>query len=699
MVKQLDFNGDLFSTHIKSGSKVFLNNSELDIDLKLELDRTNKNLLIHEGIIKTKGLQFSLSGSIKTEQNKPKLNLVIQTEKTELSRLFNTIPKEFLKPIKDFQLNGKIRLKSQINGTFSGNQFPRIKVEFDVLDGDFKYALKNLHFRNIDFSGTFDNGSKHKKQTYSLVLNDANIALEGGSLAGNLSIQNFEKPDINVKFISSIQLESLKNYFIVDTVKNMKGLLEINMNFRNKLKDFRQFTIHDFISSKTSGEMKISNMHIELKNSPHLFTDFNGSFKFNNKDLEVDHFSGNVSGTDFLLKGTFTNILAYAFSNNEPVYITADLKSHQFNLDRLLPKTKGKTSSKGLRFSNRINYKLNISFDEFNFRKFNATNITGTINQENRILTVSDVRFLSMDGNARIWGTINGRNPKNHLISCKAEISSVNIQKLFHDLGNFGQQNLTDEHIRGTVDANLEYSSTLSPFLKVDAGSVYSLADITISNGELINYQPLQKLSRYIKEEELKHVRFSKLTNQVKIENKVVNLPEMDIESSSLNIHLFGNHNFDNTIDYHLQLLVSEIFLNKKNTKSFTGDDFIKDDGVGQTKLFLRLTGDAKDPVVKFDTREVRDKIESDLIKERQTLKKVLQDEFKIKSTEDTLEEPLLIEEESQKDFIIEWEKSEKDSILLPPQKMDSPPQKKEKSPEKDFIIIWDEENDTIKIK
>ncbi len=561
--QQFDFDGNIFSTHIKSGSKVFLENSELIIDLKLALNNVNKSLAIHEGNVKTNGLHISFLGNIHTTQNIPVLDLNVETDKTELSLLLNSIPKDFLKPIKDLQLNGKIKLKSHIEGPFSGNQVPRIKIDFDIFDGDIKYALKNLHFSNIDFKGSFDNGSKHNKQTYSLILSDAKIALEGGSLAGTLAIQNFEKPDIRVDFRSSLQLEGLNNYFVFETVKNMKGLLEIDMSFQNKLKDFRQFTIQDFISSKTSGEMRIKNMEIELKDSPNQFSDFNGSFKFNNKDLQVDQFSGKVSGTDFQLKGTFKNILAFAFSNDEPVYITADLISHKFNLDRLLPKSNGNTSSNGLSFSNRINYKLNISLEEFNFRKFSATNIIGSINQQNRILTVSDVKLSTMDGNARIWGTINGRNPVNHLISCKAEISSVNIQKLFHDLGNFGQQNLTDEHIRGTVDATLEYSSTLSPFLQVDAGSVYSLADISITNGELINYQPLQKLSKYIKEEELKHVRFSKLTNQVKIENKVVHLPEMDIESSSLNIHLFGNHNFDNTIDYHLQLLISEIFLNK----------------------------------------------------------------------------------------------------------------------------------------
>ena len=173
--------------------------------------------------------------------------------------------------------------------------------------------------------------------------------------------------------------------------------------------------------------------------------------------------------------------------------------------------------------------------------------------------------------------------------------------------------------------------------------------------------------------------------------------PEMDIESSSLNIHLFGKHNFNNQIDYHLQLLVSEIFMNRKNPETETGNDFIIDDGLGQTKLFLRLIGDANDPSIKYDTREVRDKIASEMKAEKETIKEVLQNEFNIKSTKGNQEEPLLIEDESQQDFLIEWEAPIVDSIKKPTLEKKKTKPKGNKKEEKDFIIIWEEENDTIK--
>jgi hypothetical protein len=168
----------------------------------------------------------------------------------------------------------------------------------------------------------------------------------------------------------------------------------------------------------------------------------------------------------------------------------------------------------------------------------------------------------------------------------------------------------------------------------------------------------------------------------------------MDINSSSLNINLFGNHNFNNQIDYHVQLLVAEILVNKKKVKEDIGDNFVNDDGLGKTKLYLRLTGDASNPTVKFDSKEVRKKITSNLNDEKETLKNVLREEFNIKQDKKEDNQSELIEKKDQQNFIIEWEK-DTTPAQIPTQNNLKPDTNKVK--EKDFIIIWDEKEDTLK--
>jgi hypothetical protein len=300
-----------------------------------------------------------------------------------------------------------------------------------------------------------------------------------------------------------------------------------------------------------------------------------------------------------------------------------------------------------------------------------------------------------MEGKVLLDGTIDGRNDELYFMDCTADFQGVNIEQLFRDFGNFGQQNITDAHLRGTVDARVHYSSTLTPYLFVDQQSVYTLADVEIQNGELIHYEPLKKLSRYVDEEDLDHIRFSTLKNQIRIENEVVHIPRMDIESSSLNLSLYGEHSFDNQIDYHVQLFLAEI-LSREAAEEDLGDNFVSDEETGQAKLFLSMTGSAEDPVVKYDTREVRNKIASDIKQEREELKNVFRKEFGGQEAGRQPADAAQAEADPGKqDFILQWEET-KQAKKTSEIKQETPQRTRKKEQQKEFIIEWDERKDTI---
>ena len=697
-VQEFDFSGLLFSSHIKSGRNVFLENRELSVLTEIAIDKDDGTIHIKQGIIRSEGIDFTVTGNISTDEDNKNLDLAIDVERSSIRSLMNIIPGQYLDPFNDIAIQGEVVIQAGIAGNFSGNHIPRIQVQFSLEDGSLLYKPGGLNLSSMNFSGDFTNGESASEKTYRLTVRDFSSTFEGGRIEGELDIQNFAQPRIHTRLIATAELEKLPEILRIDTIEQIGGTMELNLEFRNQLKNFRKFTIDDFISSQTSGSMKINGMSFKLKESPHVFSNFSGSFKFNNKDLKIDEFSGIVSGSDFDMTGYFRNILAFAFVPGEPIFINADFHSDHFNLDRILETGKGSgNKTTHLSFSPRVNYNLNIRIDEFTFRKFSSTDNVGQLIQNNKVLYVRNTRLNSMDGQVTIDGTIDGKKDNVYFIDCNAAFKDVNIEKLFRDFGNFGQQNITDAHLRGNVDASVQYASTLTPDLFVDQRSVYTLADVEIRDGELIRYEPLNKLAKYVREGELEHVRFSTLKNTIRIENEVVYIPTMDIQSSSLNLSLYGEHTFDNEINYHVQLLLSEIINRKEATEEDLGDNFVQDDGLGHTKVFLSMSGSADDPVVKYDTREVRDKIASDLKKEKNELKKAFRNEFGEEPGPDAPGQDIKGSGSgSGKDFTIEWEET-KEARPKENQAVRTDPVKKEKAPvKKDFIIQWDEQKDTI---
>lgn len=694
-----EFDGSVYSTHIKSGKNTFLKNRELTLKTSIVVDKTNHRIEFKKASLKSNGFSFALLGTVDTEKTNKTLDLNIQVERSSLGALMKLIPPEYLKPIADLSINGNVTISAEIKGNFAGDKIPAVKIDFQMEDGEASLTNSKFTLSDVYFQGTFSSDNLSNEKTYRLKLSDMHSSIQGGRIDGSIELLNFISPQIQTQFQATIDLQQLPAYIPMDTISSLNGKMRVDLTFRNRLKSFRSFTIEDFISSQTSGMLELSNMNFQLKNSPHLFEDFNGQFQFNNKDLKIDSFTGFVSGNDFGMEGYFRNILAFIFRPNESIFIAADFTSKNINLDQLLVTGKDQSQERmRLGVSKWVNYNINFRIDNFKFRKFSSTQNSGNIVQKNSIIFVNNAGIHSMEGDVLLNGSINATNDELYFIKCNADFQEVNIRKLFHDFGNFGQDNLTSTHLDGTVDAQVEYSSTLTPSLFVNQKSVYTLADIHIKNGELIRYEPLGKLSRFVKEGEFEHVKFSALKNQIKIENEVVYIPQMDIESNSMNLKLSGNHTFDNQIDYHIQLLLSEIIARKEVIEEDLGENFVVDDGLGRTMLFLNMTGEANDPTIKYDTREARNKIAIDLKEEKKEIKEVLREEFGFRDRGKTTNDSLMIIESSgdQENFRIEWEETQdKQPKKKNPTKKDNPKPPK-KSDQKDFIIEWEEDNDTI---
>jgi hypothetical protein len=89
-------------------------------------------------------------------------------------------------------------------------------------------------------------------------------------------------------------------------------------------------------------------------------------------------------------------------------------------------------------------------------------------------------------------------------------------------------------------------------------------------------------------------------------------------------------HSFDNIVEYHLKLLLSDILAKKAKKARKDVEEFgvVQDDGLGRTSLFISMIGPVSDPVISYDSQGAREKVKNDLVKEKQSMKQLLKEEF-----------------------------------------------------------------------
>ena len=135
-------------------------------------------------------------------------------------------------------------------------------------------------------------------------------------------------------------------------------------------------------------------------------------------------------------------------------------------------------------------------------------------------------------------------------------------------------------------------------------------------------------LSRFVEVEELNHIRFSNLENNVLIKNSQVIIPVMDIQSNALDMLASGIHDFSNQYEYRLELKLSELLYSKARGAARRSEFDPADDESDTRTLFLKIYDNGSGPKVEWDREQAAKKIREDLKNEKSELKELLNREL-----------------------------------------------------------------------
>ncbi len=624
-------NGDLFINYINITGVKYLPSKNSTIDLVLHVNEKSSTYTFKEGGVNIGNLKFDLTGDLIYTDIKHNLSLKITGADLKLQSFLDEIPKNYRKYFEKYKGKGEFYFNAAIVGSFAGKDDPVITIDFGISKGEIIQSESDISLENVSFTGKFTNGYKKDLSTSQLEIKNFYAVLKSGIFSGNLLVKNFTKPSIELIMNAKMDLKDLHEFLKPENITSLSGSMDLKVSFRGTPDASTGFTAQDFLNSKTSGTLKISNTELTLKDDPRKYTNINGDYVFNNNDLVVNKMSGKILSSDFSLKGYFRNLLSYLFLKDQPLMIDADLISVNTNLDELLKSnTNNKDSAYKLTFSNKLNVKLNVDIGKLTFNKFSSTSISGKVLLKDMQLLISPLSFSAVDGKMTGLVMIDGSQKNKLLISCEAKITDVNITKLFYEFNNFGQTSLKDENLKGSITSEIQFASVWSKELKPDMDKIYAKANITIKDGELLNYAPMKGLSKFIKVNALNDVKFATLHNQIEIKNKTITFPAMDIKSTAIDIVASGEHKFDNSINYSIKLLLSELMARKAKSAKKENEEFgvVEDDNLGKTALYILVTGTVDNPVYKYDAKGVRAKIAVSVIKEKQNLKTILNDEF-----------------------------------------------------------------------
>lgn len=612
---------------------------EKEIQLELMLDVTDEDNVItykfKKNNIQVNKEAFQVTGTIQDS----KIDLIIQDKQGDLSALISLLPPDYSTFLSGISSNGIFSLAIALKGDISKQHGLGYEAKFALKDGIIRDDSSGFTLTDVQLLGTVNNGKDHTNQSSVAELQRLKAKMNQLPIDVSFKILNFEEPLLIIKANGALDMQYLSTHYMPHEMfdRGTVELDDINIVAKGKKKDNKS-TISYKIKN-ANGNLNLN--HIQVQTDWLDLQKLYGSIGLANENINLKNIkieAGKTKvGLNAIIPGGTSYLTDYIFEKKkkkEPLYVKGALSSSNFNLNNFLSQLKSIDSitqkntdldKEQTPFS--YEAELSVAIDQFQYDSMILKKIGGKVNILPNRIRYDSLQFLIANGKASASGILELDSVKTTLKSIVLT-ENVDIRECFYMFDNFGQRDITDQNIRGKLDATTHFSMQWDSKGDFIYDSLYMLSNISIRDGELLAYKPIQKLATFVKLKDLRHLQFSEVSNQIEIKNQVIEIPTTPIVSNAMTVSITGKHTFDHEIDYKFKINMSKLIANRLQKENPSLEEF-EEETSGKLNLFLSMTGTVDDPIIKYDKKVVKAKLEEDLKQEKKELLKVLKDEIK----------------------------------------------------------------------
>lgn len=633
--------------------KNFIVRNHIPSELDIEMHRNEYGFHFRKTRLSVDDWEVLMTGSI-FEGND--LDISIGGNNINIARISDYLPDKYKARISEYHPSGVLKIEGSVKGFSTASSNPRVEIAFSVGSARVSHAMSKTGIENLSFSGSYTNGHENKSSTSSIEIRNFTASMGSGKYKGHFKLHDFSYPSAELSFNGTVNAAEMYDFLNLPHVKSVKGTVGLDIRLSGNMPKKSGYKLSDILSLNQDSRISLSSLGFDLTDRNLEFENINGNV-FVTDITTVDNLTFNINSLPIIFSGQFKNLPLWLAGNEPVLYGSGEISAHSMEPERLI--NKQREVSEGSRspvFPGGLNLDIDFSFDTLHYKKFTAAEINGKIHYVPSVLNFKSLSFNSQDGIISGSGLLLQNMDKSLIAKGSFTLDNININSTFSTFNNFSQNFIKAENIAGSLSGSVSVLLPLDSLFRGNKKGLVAEGKYLIEKGALINFEPVKKLSAFIQLSELQNISFDELENDFFIRSNALYMPQMDVRSSAADLSVNGKHDFNNFYEYHVKMLLSEILSKKAGKNKALRSEFgeVEDDGLGRTSVFLKIEGTGKESKVTYDLKAAGNQIKSDIKKERENLGKMLDEEYRYKSTYSSDSKPA-----SKPRFRIKWEGSD----------------------------------------
>ncbi len=476
-------------------------------------------------------------------------HLAIRANKIDYKKALTILPEKISRKLSVYDLQSMTDLNVDIAGKMQFGNLPNVNVNakiplsnINTPAGDFTETSFNANFTNsvIDSIPYADENSM-------LTFTDLKGKFEGiGIIAKKATIHNLANPFLRTDLRAETSLLSLNQLLTSASFDFLSGQVAAEITYAGALMSDTTTSMTGFLNI-SNGSMIYQPRRVKLEN-------INGRLVFENEDVFIKDLHAQAQGNKVTINAAVKNMLNLFAKDPSKLFVDADIVTPSLDLfafKTMLGTRKKKVASmkgKFSRFAEKIDHFMDdcsissrLHAGQVKYKNFVATDLDAAFSLNANQWNLQKIFLRNSDGAFNISGTLTAISDDNNAVQVDAHIDKVNVSKFFAAFDNFGMPSLHAENIKGILTSKAHINAVLDDQTGLIASSLKGGMDLSIVNGELINFEPLQKMAVFVlKKRDFTKVEFAEIQNTFEIAGQLLTINKMEIQSTILGLYVEG---------------------------------------------------------------------------------------------------------------------------------------------------------------
>jgi len=539
---------------------------------------------------------FVLAGKFFLDEIPALFTLQLQTENIEYSNITKLLSPNIRTKMDQYTMSGKIPfIKASLDGTDPENRTPLIRINMNVKQNNITTPVGI--FDSASFSGSFTNewkrGDDHNDKNSAILCkffsaNWQDIKIKSDSV----SIANLIHPILSCDLHSDFNLKAINHLTDDETIEFTKGKGKFFIKYKGPIQE------NDTAEKSITGTVDLDSASINYLPRNFLLTNCIGRIRLKDKDMIIDQLKAHAGSSELIMNGALKNIFSYLDKNEEKIKLDWTINSPKINLNDFISFLKKKTTEtekkkRKILFTKTVSQimsglndgvvHLQLKTNQLIYKKFSATNVAGNIILNNDQMELKDGTLVDADGVLKISGSVTN-DERNSIWILRSQMNKIDINRLFLAFNDFGQKGITHQNLKGILNADISMSGMITDRAEIIPNSLIGTADFAITDGELIGFEPVQKISDVVfKKRDFSDIHFAELKDKLDINGAKIKVNRMEIRSDMMTMFVEGYYNMDGKgTDMSIQIPLN-------NLKAKKNDELINQGIHSKTGVSIRL--------------------------------------------------------------------------------------------------------------